>query len=77
MSGGRRDGKQRKYSDSKDVGAKADGEVIAPPPSYPIDVAWFGEKNNGQGGHDCPCAYARFQRTTLKNKTPFPMVEPA
>ena len=78
-----------KYTDVEDVDVKDNGERIALPSSYAIyrdvDVDGdedkdrdiygdgFGNKNDSWDGRNHSCASTRFQRITLKNKTPFPM----
>ena len=42
----------------EDVDVKADGEGIALPSSYSLDRDGFGDKNDGRGVCDCPCASA-------------------
>ena len=69
-------GRTGKDADVEDVDVKADGEEIALPSYYPVYGDGYkdglGEKNYGWGGHNRPCASARFQRRTLKKKTHFP-----
>ena len=68
-------GRTRKDADVKYVDVKADGEGIDLPLIPPVDVYvdGVGDENDVRGGHDRPCASARFRRRTLKNKNSFPM----